>query len=413
MNIKKIVVVLLVAVLLFSTAQQIVFGAEEETYTLPKIVVGEKIFPAKEGYKLIDHMWISEVFPQGDDVEWVDDPKIWIKAKELDPAGYADKANPNVSYLNAYVSKNIGSEFSFDDFASKGMGRVFIPKYYEILTVPSPGDIAWEGNRPWSQGFIVHDFDPNEGKVVVYGYENSGRYASYKTDVNRFYYFRVNGPFGFTSDVLTFDNVNLMVRPSRRSLMVGHNGYFYPDRLVTRAEFAQILVNLFELDPPKVTETSFPDVKKTDWFAPAVEAAKKAGLINGTPEGKFLPRQHVTYEQVAVVLANYWKQTGLYQKRYNPAIYQPDVVGGETLHASLQTSFAREQVEFAVRLGVMPSRKDGRYHSFADAITRDEMADAIYIVSARRYGVFKFKNLPVFKDYESLHIRRLAVPIPD
>lgn len=416
MNTKKIVAMLLVMVLLFSMAQQVVFATEEETYTLPVIRNVNKT-PGKMEYKVINSMWLSEVFPQEDDVEWIDNPQLLAKAKEIE-------ASSNLEYLDNYANyvlktwpENRGF-VSFRAFGSRGLERNDSFQHFEHFSVPKPGDIAWEGMRPWSQGFIVDSIQGD--KVEVYGYENSSGYTVLRANIDRFYYFRpMVSEVATGGSPLTRDNFCLMLRRSRRPLMVGHNGYFYPDKLLTRAEFAQILVNLFELDTPKVETTSFSDVKATDWFAPAVEAAKKAGLINGTPEGKFLPKDYVTYEHVAIVFANYWKQTGLYQKRHNPAIFLRDT-GGQVLHARLQTSYAREEVEFAIRLGVLPGYHKENLYNYSSAITRLGMADMLYKIAGRhdlmgKSGKYPKKDdYPKFKDVGPLDAASyVAVPIPD
>ncbi|WP_130614531.1 S-layer homology domain-containing protein [Cohnella abietis] len=44
----------------------------------------------------------------------------------------------------------------------------------------------------------------------------------------------------------------------------------------------------------------FPDVKSTDWFAGAVNAAAKAGFVDGT----FRPNANITSEQMAVMITH-------------------------------------------------------------------------------------------------------------
>lgn len=414
-NTKKIVAMLLTMVMFLGVfMSQGSWASEvEETYTLPALPNVNDI-SGKMQYKLIDDLWLSELHPQNEDAEWVDDPIVWEKINSI-------KAEHNGGFMRTYVKNVFGVYLDFEPFTSKGLQKALDFAWYQQRTTPLPGDIAWEGLRPYSQAFVVHSVD--RYKVVAFGRDLSGNGIAFKANADRFYYFRPGINIGGgSSSTLTIDNYDLMIRRSRRPLMVGHNGYFYPDRLVTRAEFAQILVNLFELDPPKVTKTSFSDVKPTDWFAPAVEAVKEAGLINGTPEGKFMPREHVTYEQVAIVLANYWRSTGLYQKKDDPGIYRNGSID-RVIHAGLQRSYAREEVEFALRTNVMNYRYDNaQLINFADAVTRKEMAGIIFQVSARgsarkedgTYGrYFDVENLPVFKDCEENMVRRLAVPIPD
>lgn len=46
------------------------------------------------------------------------------------------------------------------------------------------------------------------------------------------------------------------------------DGKFRPNRIVSRAEFAKIMVAAAGLQPRKVTSTSFADIKPSDWFTP-------------------------------------------------------------------------------------------------------------------------------------------------
>ena len=75
---------------------------------------------------------------------------------------------------------------------------------------------------------------------------------------------------------------------------------FAPERAVTRAEFAALLVRMLGL-----TETdgapAFRDVRGTDWYAGAVATAAAAGLIEGYADGTFRPNAPITREQMAVL----------------------------------------------------------------------------------------------------------------
>lgn len=48
---------------------------------------------------------------------------------------------------------------------------------------------------------------------------------------------------------------------------------------------------------------SYSDVRETDWFYAAVEALSQAGVVNGTSDGTFKPRDTVTRAQFAAMLA--------------------------------------------------------------------------------------------------------------
>jgi hypothetical protein len=74
---------------------------------------------------------------------------------------------------------------------------------------------------------------------------------------------------------------------------------FVPDSKITRAEFAAMLVRSLGLLEAKTDR--FHDVESGDWFAGAVGAAYKAGLIEGYEDGTFKPNADITREQMAVM----------------------------------------------------------------------------------------------------------------
>ncbi|MDR6553274.1 S-layer homology domain-containing protein [Paenibacillus qinlingensis] len=76
---------------------------------------------------------------------------------------------------------------------------------------------------------------------------------------------------------------------------------FAPNNQITRAEFAALLVRAMGLSED--SESKFSDVKSTDWFAGSVNAAAKAGLINGFEGGVFKPASYITREQMAVMIS--------------------------------------------------------------------------------------------------------------
>lgn len=85
----------------------------------------------------------------------------------------------------------------------------------------------------------------------------------------------------------------------------GHdNGTFNPDGPMTRAQFAKFIVTLMGL-PTGSTEMPFEDVMGSadEWAAPYIAAAHKAGIINGKSTTRFAPRDDVSFDQSAAMMA--------------------------------------------------------------------------------------------------------------
>ncbi|QJD85272.1 S-layer homology domain-containing protein [Cohnella herbarum] len=77
------------------------------------------------------------------------------------------------------------------------------------------------------------------------------------------------------------------------------------DDKLTRAQFATIAIALADLAPATEGNT-FTDVNNKQWWYGAIEAAAKAGLVEGS-NGKFDPKGDVTVEQVIVIAARILK----------------------------------------------------------------------------------------------------------
>lgn len=79
------------------------------------------------------------------------------------------------------------------------------------------------------------------------------------------------------------------------------------DQNMTRAQFAKVAVLLFKLPlDTSVKATSFSDVRAEDpangWAIPYIEAARKAGLIDGVTDTTFAPGEQVTSGQLDAIL---------------------------------------------------------------------------------------------------------------
>ncbi|WP_186438469.1 S-layer homology domain-containing protein [Cohnella terricola] len=74
-------------------------------------------------------------------------------------------------------------------------------------------------------------------------------------------------------------------------------------RTLTRAEFATIAIALAKLQEEKPATATFTDVTSKQWWYGAIEAAAKAGLVEGTGNGKFSPKNDVTVQEVIKIAA--------------------------------------------------------------------------------------------------------------
>jgi len=90
-------------------------------------------------------------------------------------------------------------------------------------------------------------------------------------------------------------------------LVAGYgNGEYGVDRTITRAEFATLVVRARGLEQgAKLAQfqSSFVDVKSSDWFAGFVNVASGQEIVKGFPDKSFKPQSQVTYaEAVAMIV---------------------------------------------------------------------------------------------------------------
>lgn len=80
------------------------------------------------------------------------------------------------------------------------------------------------------------------------------------------------------------------------------NDKFAPNVVVTRAEFAAMVVRALGITEDKAA-ASFKDVSSKDWFAGAIGAAVKAGVVKGYEDNGFKPNASITREEMAVMIS--------------------------------------------------------------------------------------------------------------
>lgn len=86
------------------------------------------------------------------------------------------------------------------------------------------------------------------------------------------------------------------------------DGTFQPDKLVTRAEFAKMIITalgsseLAQAEAASGRDTQFTDVTGSHWAAGYVTAASSNAIVNGMGDGTFAPDSNITYAQAMKML---------------------------------------------------------------------------------------------------------------
>jgi hypothetical protein len=80
------------------------------------------------------------------------------------------------------------------------------------------------------------------------------------------------------------------------------DGMFHPDKAITRAEFASIVVRAVHEQNLTESETYFTDMSGYGWAKPYINRAYENDWIKGVGGGKYAPGKNVTYAEVMTVL---------------------------------------------------------------------------------------------------------------
>lgn len=183
-------------------------------------------------------------------------------------------------------------------------------------------------------------------------------------------YFVKNNKITFT-DLKGFESYSKYIESMSAKGIIGGigNNSYAPGKVLTRAEFATLLVKMLQLD---ITNKSnvFVDVKASDWYAPYINAAYKAGLIEGIGTKKFAPNNTITMQDAAIILVRALK-------------YKGKTINAGTLSKIKDSKdiskYAMDSVGFAVFEGIMPLDSNGRFNA-KSMVNRALAAKYIYNV---------------------------------
>jgi len=170
---------------------------------------------------------------------------------------------------------------------------------------------------------IPDDIDPNKITTgVVVEPDGTVRHVPTKvTQIDGKYYAVINSLTNSTYSVvwhpIEFSDVaehwakNAVNDMGSRMVIDGTgNGTFSPDRDITRAEFAAIIVRGLGLRLENGA-VPFSDVKAADWYGSAVSTAYAYDLIKGFEDGTFRPMDKITREEAMMILSKAMAITGL------------------------------------------------------------------------------------------------------
>ncbi len=129
---------------------------------------------------------------------------------------------------------------------------------------------------------------------------------------------------------------------------VGSSTY-EPDRSITRAEFAAVVVSAMGIAQGS-TESGFGDVTLSDWFNGYVDTATAYSLITGYDSTSFGPNDTITREQAMAIIARAMKITGLSVSLTDSEV---SALLSTYIDGASVSSYAKESVAACLKSGIV------------------------------------------------------------
>ena len=205
--------------------------------------------------------------------------------------------------------KVVVNPVDFDITCYKGSSSVDVTKFNgyveRMLTVPEGVDTSeiTTGVVYNSNGTFSHV--PTRITVI------DGKYYARINSLTNSTYSVIYSPKSFEDVEKHWAKAAVNDMGSRLVITGNTNGMFEPQKDITRAEFAAIVVNGLGLMRPGTGKSNFTDVQKDKWYYDAVSIASEYGLVAGYGNGKFGPNDKVTREQAMAIISKAMDITGL------------------------------------------------------------------------------------------------------
>ncbi|MEW6541137.1 MAG: S-layer homology domain-containing protein [Bacillota bacterium] len=241
-------------------------------------------------------------------------------------------------------------------------------------------EVGLEGER-----HLILPYDPqrvqNPSRLGIYRWENGRwRYVGGRADTaTNTVRVRLTGfsRYAVFENVRTFSDLavhwatnDIHVLSTRYIVSGLPGGSFAPDRTVTRAEFAAMVVNALEFAGHKAQDAvakTFTDIPSGAWYAQAVSTAAAAGLVGGYADGTFGPERSITREEAAVLTVRLLKRLGV---EVPPA---PESILESYRDAGAVGAWARTTMAAAAQTGIIGGTPEGKLAP-ADRLTRAQAA---------------------------------------
>lgn len=165
-----------------------------------------------------------------------------------------------------------------------------------------------------------------------------------------------------------------LVTDMGKRLVIGGvgEGLFAPDRDISRAEFAAIMVRALGLKP-ETADNPFNDVPETAWYGDCIKAAYQYGIVSGDKGGWYRPMDTITREQAMTIIARSMKLVGL---DVQPGNDETEKILSQFRDKNDISAYAKTGIAACIKAGIVSGR-DAGFIAPRDSITRAEAATII------------------------------------
>lgn len=286
----------------------------------------------------------------------LDDVKITVTIQRLS----GESADAYAKAVQAAGGTPIGSPVNFSVKAEANGKSVEIADFGSTYAERTINNVNADSS---ATGVL---YDPKSGKLFFVPAAFSNGEAVLKSTTNSIYgVAKFNKTF---PDVSSHWGKKYVETMANKLIVEGYeNGTFGPDRSITRAEFATVIVRALGLSGKKAPAASFHDVRSNDWFADAVAAAVEAGIVKGYEDGTFRPNQVITREELAAMVVRASAFAGK-----DLSVSQDDVAAALAKFSDANgIVWAHEEIAAAVTAGIVEGFEDGTFRA-TNTATRAE-----------------------------------------
>lgn len=272
-------------------------------------------YQAKVTFRVINGTWANGTTPlqehvvtlyeQGENGSWVKKqpaPTVTVPSGMIAAFGYTGGSWAPAATSGAPLTVSEPGEHNYTyTFIPKSVTPGYNPPSYNRDDDDDDDRDSGKLNTNEHHSYIIGYKD---GTIRPYGTITRGEVATIffrlLTDETRDRYWSQTNPYSDCNEALWCNNA-ISTLTSMGILDGFQDGTFRPYAKITRAQFAKIAVGFFETDR-EAYSGYFTDVPADAWFTEYIEAASRAGLIQGFADGTYRPDTDITRAQACVIV---------------------------------------------------------------------------------------------------------------